>query len=108
MFNYIVRRILLMVPTLLGVSIVTFAIVALSPGGLGGSLLGPNSQLRPEERKAVMAYYTARYGIGLPIYQQYLKWLGRVSPIGPKEAGDGWPGPWRVGCKVPERGDGWE
>ena len=47
MFSYVIRRILLMIPTLLGVSIVTFAIIALSPGGLGGALLGPNAQLRP-------------------------------------------------------------
>jgi peptide/nickel transport system permease protein len=108
MFNYIIRRILLMVPTLLGVSIITFAIVALSPGGLGGSLLGPNSQLRPEERKAIMAYYTERYGIGQPLHRQYLKWLGRVSPIGPKSAGEGWPGAWSFGLKVPDLGESWQ
>jgi peptide/nickel transport system permease protein len=108
MFNYIVRRILLMFPTLLGVSIVTFSIVALSPGGLGGSLLGPNSQLRPEERKAVLAYYSARYGIDQPGYKQYLRWLGHVSPIGPKNPGDGWPGSWRLGLKVPDLGESWQ
>ncbi len=108
MFNYVIRRILLMIPTLLGVSVVTFAIVALSPGGLGGSLLGPNSQLRPEERKAIMAYYSERYGIGHPLYVQYLKWLGRVSPIGPKAQGEGFPGPWKFGFKVPDLGESWQ
>ncbi|HSZ59250.1 MAG TPA: ABC transporter permease [Tepidisphaeraceae bacterium] len=108
MLSYLIRRILLMIPTLLGVSIVTFAIVALSPGGLGGSLLGPNSQLRPEERKAIMAYYTARYGIGQPVYVQYLRWLGRVSPLGPKAAGEGWPGSWKIGFKIPDLGESWQ
>jgi len=108
MFHYVIRRILLMVPTLLGVSIVTFAIVALSPGGLGGSLLGPNSQMRPEERKAIMAYYTARYGIGQPVPIQYVKWLGRISPLGPKAMGEGWPGSWKVGFKIPDLGESWQ
>ena len=108
MLSYVIRRILLMIPTLLGVSIVTFAIIALSPGGLGGALMGPNAQLRPEERKAMMAYYTARYGIDKPAYRQYLRWLGHVSPVGPKEIGEGFPGSWKFGLKVPDLGESWQ
>jgi ABC-type dipeptide/oligopeptide/nickel transport system permease component len=108
MLTYLLRRLLLMVPTLLGTSIVTFAIIASSPGGLGGALLGPNSQLRPEERKAIMAYYNERYGLDRPPPVQYLKWLNRVSPIGLKAVGEGFPGSWRFGIKWCDLGESWQ
>jgi ABC-type dipeptide/oligopeptide/nickel transport system permease component len=107
MLTYIVRRLLLMVPTLIGVTMVVFFIIALSPGGLGGSLLSAEGQLRPEERKAVMAYYNARYGLDKPIIVQYLKWVNRVSPIGFKGSGEGYPASIRFGLKVPDLGESW-
>src|SRR6185437_7446801 len=108
MTTYLIRRILLMIPTLLGVTIVVFALIALSPGGLGGALLAPNAQLRPEERKAIMDYYNARYGLNKPVPIQYLNWLNRVSPIGVKHSGDGFPRSWRFGFKVPDLGESWQ
>lgn len=107
MFTYLIRRMLLMIPTLIGVTAVAFGVIALSPGGLGGALLGPESQLRPEERKAVMAYYNARYGLDKPIPVQYVKWLNRVSPVGLKEIGRGFPGGWSWGLKWPDLGESW-
>jgi ABC-type dipeptide/oligopeptide/nickel transport system permease component len=108
MLTYLLRRLLLIIPTLLGVSIVTFAIIASSPGGLGGALLGPNAQLRPEERKAIMAYYNDRYGLNRPVPVQYLKWLNRVSPVGVKVVGAGFPGSWKFGLKWPDLGESWQ
>jgi len=107
MFIYLIRRLLLFVPTLLGASILTFAIIACSPGGLGGALMGPNSQMRPEERKAMTAYYNARYGLDRPPPVQYLKWLNRVSPIGFKAVGEGFPGPLSFGIKWCDLGESW-
>jgi peptide/nickel transport system permease protein len=108
MFTYIVRRVLLMIPTVVGVTGVAFFIIAFSPGGLGGSLLGPNSQLRPEERKAIIEYYNARYGVDKPVIVQYLKWLNRVSPVGVKERGAGFPESSSFGFKWPDFGESWQ
>lgn len=107
MLTYVVRRLLLMIPTLIGVTLVVFFVIALSPGGLGGALLSAEGQLRPEERKAVMAYYNARYGLDKPLVVQYLKWLNRVSPVGFKNAGEGRPRSARFGFKVPDLGESW-
>lgn len=108
MLTYLTRRLLLMIPTLVGVTAVVFLVIALSPGGLGGALLSPDSQLRPEERKAIMAYYNARYGLDKPIPIQYLKWLNRVSPVGLKDRGQGFPAAWNIGFKVPDLGESWQ
>jgi microcin C transport system permease protein len=107
MLTYLIRRLMLFVPTLLGASILTFTIIAASPGGLGGALVGPGSQMRPEERKAMMAYYNERYGLNRPPPVQYLKWLNRISPVGFKAVGEGFPGSWKFGLKWSDLGESW-
>jgi peptide/nickel transport system permease protein len=82
MVNYIIRRILLMLPTLIGITLLVFAIMALAPGGVGASLLSQSGDLRPEERAAMEAYVNERYGLDQPLPMQYLRWLNNVSPIG--------------------------
>src|SRR3712207_5702253 len=105
MVSYIIRRLLLMVPTLVGMTAVVFFIMAYSPGGVGATLMSREAELRPAERKALEEYYNKRYGLNLPRPVQYLKWLGRVSPVGPKEAGQGFPRAWPVGFKAPDLGE---
>ncbi len=82
MLNYIIRRLLLMIPTLLGITILVFFVMALSPGGVMGSLVDSEGGMRPEERKAMEDYYNRRYGLKDPPVRQYLRWLNGVSPIG--------------------------
>ena len=47
MGSYLIRRILLMVPTLIGITAVVFFVMAFSPGGIGASLLNKQGELRP-------------------------------------------------------------
>lgn len=81
MLTYLLRRLLLMIPTLLGITIVVFSVMALSPGGVGAQHM-TDSNMKPEERKALMDYYNKRYGLDQPAPMQYLRWLNNVSPIG--------------------------
>src|SRR5579859_5517543 len=105
MTQYLIRRLLLLFPTLIGTTAVVFFVIALSPGGIGASLLSPDMQLRPEERKAREAYLKARYDLDKPLPVQYFKWLNKVSPIGFKQSGTGFPGAWSVGFKMPDLGE---
>lgn len=81
MLTYLMRRILLMVPTLLGITIVVFAVMAASPGGISPQSLVEGS-MKPNERQALLDYYNKRYGLDDPAPVQYLRWLNNVSPIG--------------------------
>ena len=81
MINYILRRLLLIFPTLLGITIIVFSIMAMAPGGVGASLLTRGGDLRPEERAAMQAYINERYGLDKPLPQQYLRWLNNVSRL---------------------------
>ncbi len=105
MLNYIVRRLLLMIPTLIGVTMLVFGIMAMAPGGLASALRDETGSMRPEQRKVIEDYYKKRYGLDRPIWEQYLRWANQVSPVGHKAAGEGFPASWRVGVKVPNLGE---
>lgn len=81
MLTYLLRRLLLMIPTLLGITIVVFSVMALSPGGISAQSL-TDGNMKPEERKALLEYYNKRYGLDQPAPVQYLRWLNNVSPMG--------------------------
>ncbi len=82
MLSYILRRLLLMIPTLLGITIVVFATMALSPGGITAQSLVDGFGMNPQEKAALEAYFNQRYGLDKPAPVQYLRWLNNVYPIG--------------------------
>lgn len=82
MLSYVIRRLLLIIPTLIGITALVFFVVALSPGGVGASLLSQEAGMRPAEREAMRRYYNERYGLDQPYVVQYGRWLNKVSPVG--------------------------
>jgi peptide/nickel transport system permease protein len=69
MLRFVVRRLLLLVPILLGLSILVFAWIRALPGGPAEALLG--ERLTPESR----AQIEEQYGLDDPIYVQYWRYL---------------------------------
>ena len=93
MATYFLRRILLMIPTFLGSTILVFTILQMAPGGpieqimlqlqMGAAMgaeggggassdIASGSSLPPEALKELERFY----GFDKPIYQRYLGWLG--------------------------------
>ncbi|HUX88249.1 MAG TPA: ABC transporter permease [Chloroflexota bacterium] len=72
MFRYIIRRLLALIPVLLGISVVVFMLIHLVPGDVVSILLGPTATAptRDALRKSL--------GLDQPIYIQYFRWLGNV------------------------------
>jgi peptide/nickel transport system permease protein len=68
--TYIVRRLLIAVPSLLGISVVLFTILALAPGD-PFSELANNPNVPPE----VQQMLRAKFGLDDPVWQRYLRWL---------------------------------
>lgn len=70
--RYILKRVLLLIPILFGVSVVSFSIIHFIPGGPVAAALGTqgNEQLIQQMR--------AEYGLNRPIYIQYIDWLAGV------------------------------
>ncbi|MEM7020643.1 MAG: ABC transporter permease [Pseudomonadota bacterium] len=82
MSAYILRRLLLMIPTLLGITIVVFSVMAAAPGGISGQSLIDGQDMEPQVREALENYYNKLYGLDDPPPVQYLRWLNNASPIG--------------------------
>lgn len=74
MLEYIVRRLLFMIPLLLGITIITFVIVHLSPGGPADMLTG----LSPKVSAEAKARLHSLYGLDKPFHVQYWLWLSRL------------------------------
>lgn len=103
MLKYLFHRLLWMIPTLFGVTLLVFALMAAAPGGLSPAQLVEGGQLDPEAKKALLDYYNLRYGLDQPWYWQYLRWLNNLSPVG-FAVGDS--GQWQfVGLKAPDLGE---
>jgi len=81
MLTYIIRRLLLMIPTLIGITGIVFFLVALAPGGIGASLKVSGGQMEATSAAVREAYLEDRYGLEDSVFIQYARWLGRVSPI---------------------------
>lgn len=72
MFGYVIRRVLLLIPVSLAVSMVIFSIIHLIPGDPIDNLLRVGAG--PEQREII----AARYGLDKPLVVQYGIWLGGV------------------------------
>ena len=73
MGRYLLRRLLIAVPSLLGISVELFAILALAPGDPFGELAS-NPNVPPE----VAAGLRAKFGLDDPIALRYLRWLSAM------------------------------
>lgn len=72
MLQYAIRRVLLMIPTLLAVAIITFVLAQLAPG----SPFDRNPD-RPPSAETI-ARWNSYYGLDRPIPEQFVVWLGHV------------------------------
>ncbi|WP_309065815.1 ABC transporter permease [Microbacterium sp.] len=72
MLRTIGRRLLFLIPTLLGLSILLFAWVRALPGGPAIALLGERATPDAVERVNEL------YGFDRPLYEQYFTWIGRL------------------------------
>ncbi len=69
MLRYIVRRLLLLIPILIGVSLLIFFWIRALPGSPAESLLGERAT------PALVQAYRKKYGLDKPIVEQYFKYL---------------------------------
>jgi peptide/nickel transport system permease protein len=67
-----------MIPTLIGITLVVFAISRLAPGNPVSLSMGPGGQLDAARAADVIKARMALYGLDKPVYVQYAKWFGRV------------------------------
>ncbi len=74
MGSYIVRRLLAMIPMVLGITIITFSVIHLAPGKPTDMLTQMNPKISAQARERLEKLY----GLDKPIYIQYVDWLKRL------------------------------
>ncbi|MDP1716685.1 MAG: ABC transporter permease, partial [Burkholderiales bacterium] len=76
MLRYTLNRLLMMIPTLIGVAILVFFLLRLMPGDpVAMMLMGDGGANVPPH---VLVEERARLGLDKPMYVQFLKWFGGV------------------------------
>ncbi|MFN2201261.1 MAG: ABC transporter permease, partial [Caldilineaceae bacterium] len=78
MLSFIARRILYMIPTFIAVSIIAFIIIQLPPGDYLTTLVASMASQGETLDPAAMEALRARYGLGQPMWVQYLKWMSNI------------------------------
>ncbi|MGN6033224.1 MAG: ABC transporter permease [Thermomicrobiales bacterium] len=78
MARFILRRMLLMIPTLIAISIVTFIIIQLPPGDFLTSLASALSSQGETVNQDALDALRRQYGLGQPMWQQYLIWMRNI------------------------------
>ena len=75
MLQYIIRRILLMIPTLLMISIISFIVIQLPPGDFLSTYIANLEMEGGAADTAMVEALRHRYGLDQPLALQYLKWM---------------------------------
>lgn len=78
MVMYILRRVVLMIPTLFVVSLISFAIIQLPPGDFLSSYVATLSSQGESVDSAELVALEERYGLNQPVYVQYWKWISGI------------------------------
>lgn len=72
MQTYILKRLIAVVPVLIGLSVIVFLVMAMIPGDTATAILGPYATPENVER------INRDLGLDKPLLQQYLIWIGNV------------------------------
>ena len=78
MLNYIIRRVLLMIPTLVAISVLIFIIIQLPPGDIITSRLQELQAEGQDISEEQIEALRARYNLNDPLHIQYFKWIGGI------------------------------
>lgn len=74
MSRYILRRLLLLIPVVLGVTFLTFALIRIVPGDIVTRMMGATAGNNPEMRARILH----ELGLDRSLVEQYFWWLGRI------------------------------
>lgn len=77
MLRYILRRLLMMIPLLIGITLISFTVIHLAPG----EPTDLQTQMNPQASADLQERLHKQYGLDKPLHEQYLLWLGRLVQL---------------------------
>ncbi|MEA2523310.1 MAG: peptide/nickel transport system permease protein [Thermomicrobiales bacterium] len=75
MGNYLLRRLVQVVPTIVGISILVFGLMRFLPGDIVSLMVNPDNPMPEDQRETLRRMF----GLNEPIYVQYLRWVGGIA-----------------------------
>ncbi len=90
MFQFLLRRLLYMIPTLIAISIVAFVIIQLPPGDFLTTMVASMAAQGEDVDSTALQALTDQYGLGQPVHIQYLKWMQGIVLRGDFGDSFGW------------------
>ncbi len=82
MTTYLLRRLFIMIPTVVLISVISFLVIDLPPGDLASSYvarLEQSQEVFRDEAEDMIAELRARYGLDDPFFVRYFKWASRFA-----------------------------
>ena len=82
MIPFMLRRVFIMIPTVVLISVVSFLVIDLPPGDLASSYvarLEQSQEVFRDEAEDMIAELRARYGLDDPFFVRYFKWASRFA-----------------------------
>ena len=80
--GYLLKRIFLIIPTVIGISLISFLIIQLAPGDPATMRVGNTQGIQSQAlAQQIIEETRALYGLDLPLHIQYLGWLKRVLTL---------------------------
>lgn len=77
MLVYVIKRLLFMIPVLIGITIICFIVIRLAPG----SPTDLETQMNPRASAELKERLRSMYDLDKPLYQQYLLWAGKLVTL---------------------------
>lgn len=77
MTSYLLRRIALLIPLMLGITLITFTVIHLAPGEPVEMQMAMNPKVGKEARERLQKFY----GLDKPLHVQYITWIKQLSHL---------------------------
>ena len=74
MAMYLTKRLLMLIPLMVGITLITFAVIHLAPGEPVEMQMAMNPKVGKEARERLTKFY----GLDQPLHTQYLAWVGKL------------------------------
>jgi peptide/nickel transport system permease protein len=77
MLNYLIKRTLLLIPLMVGITLITFSVIHLAPGEPVEMQMAMNPKVGKEARERLKRFY----GLDQPLHVQYFSWIGKLARL---------------------------
>ncbi len=77
MFNYLIKRLIYAIPIVIGITVITFAVMYFTPGKPTDAMTDFNTKITAESKERLYKLY----GLDKPLHEQYWNWLKRVAVL---------------------------